>query len=334
METTDSVNLILFSFCDLIYATSAKATFFLSRRKRRKKSFSYCFSFYLHLSRSGLSTEYSLQHGWVLFLGGIWTNPSGRILPEKQRCRERADWWLTHSCVYLHKWFAAAAAVGRWDVLFLSANLRAAFFPPGFLLLLSESSKSPELVMRGRAPRASKHFPALVLNFFQSVPGPWAAPLPLPSASLGFCFSGMAASILEVGNVIVSRFFFFLYLLIQIQLLWCECSWIKYLLLELIIHLRRNSTWGNVTSLIWRYLTREKIIINLCHNRKTQTVSCTIRKKVRVSDLKCFKDEQLIEFVSLYHKTNVSTSADLKRLRLRCLLGVSIPKQAKSTLIL
>lgn len=54
------------------------------------------------------------------------------------------------------------------------------------------------------------------VNFFQSVPGLRAALLPLPSASQGFCFSGMAASILEVGNVIVSRLFLFLFFFIII----------------------------------------------------------------------------------------------------------------------
>ncbi|XP_018534459.1 transcription factor Sp7 isoform X2 [Lates calcarifer] len=72
-------------------------------------------------------------------------------------------------------------------------------FPPslGFYCFLASLQRASEPVIRGRAPCASKHFPALVPNFFQTVPGLRAALLPLSSASLGFCFSGMAASILE-----------------------------------------------------------------------------------------------------------------------------------------
>lgn len=92
--------------------------------------------------------------------------------------------------------------LGRWDVPFLSTNLLPRSSSAWFLLPLSDSSKSLEPVIRGRAPRPSKHIPALAktspkvsrdseLRFSHS-------------ASLGISFSGMAASILEVGNVIVS----------------------------------------------------------------------------------------------------------------------------------
>lgn len=136
-----------------------------------------------------------------------------------------SSWWLMSNPFMHLSWKMIRHCLGRWDVLFLSTNLLPFSSISGFLLPLSESSKSPWPIIRGRAPRASKHFPAWVLNFFQTVPGLWAALHSLPSASLGFCFSGMAASILEVGNVIVSTFFFLHFSFIQNQLLWFNCCW-------------------------------------------------------------------------------------------------------------
>ena len=98
--------------------------------------------------------------------------------------------------------------LGRWDVLSPSTNLRRRASIAAFFLPLSEWSERPEPVIRGRAPRGSKHFPA-VAQLVPKCPGTLRRAPPAPSASFGFCFSGMAASILEVGNVIVSILLFF-----------------------------------------------------------------------------------------------------------------------------
>lgn len=140
-------------------------------------------------------------------------------------------WWLM-SNPFMHLHFSkkgggggkppsSCSVLGRWDVLFLSTNLLPRSSSAGFLLPLSDSSKSPEPVIRGRAHRPSKHIPALAktspkvsrdseLRFSHS-------------ASLGFSFSGMAASILEVGNVIVSISLFFYFVTSSLYFQWQKC---------------------------------------------------------------------------------------------------------------
>lgn len=66
---------------------------------------------------------------------------------------------------------------------FYSTNLRRRSSISEFLLPLSESSKSPEPVIRGRAPRASKHFPALA-QLLSNCPGTLSCASPTPLSFL------------------------------------------------------------------------------------------------------------------------------------------------------
>lgn len=43
--------------------------------------------------------------------------PVEKIMPVKLKWCPHGDWWVTHSCIYLEKWFDTLS-LGRWDVLF------------------------------------------------------------------------------------------------------------------------------------------------------------------------------------------------------------------------